>query len=329
MTTLERLPTVEDVREASAVLAGVARMTPVLRDPLLDELLGADVFVKSEFLQLGGAFKFRGIFNKVSSLDQDDLERGIVIASSGNAGLAAALAARLRGTSSVVVMPEGSRPDKQAAIQTAGGTVLISGDSSDAALERAQLVAEHEGRAFIHPFDQLEVIAGQGTVALELIEQVADLDAVVVPAGGGGLLAGVALVFSALRPDVQIVGVEPEGANSIQRSLANGRVTPVEVVSTVAEGLGVRRCGSLTFELIKANVDRVETVSDDALITACGFFWNMLHVAVEPSGAAGLALLLSTDDFSGKRVAVVASGANIAIERLAEAVTASSLVLGR
>jgi threonine dehydratase len=323
----ERLPSIDDVRAAAVVLASIARETPVLQDPLLDELVGAEVLIKAEFLQLGGAFKFRGIFNKLSHLAQDELERGIVIASSGNAGLAASLAAHMRGTSSVVVMAEGGAPAKKAAIEAAGGVVVVHGHSSDEALDRARQLAEQEGRTFVHPFDQPEVIAGQGTVALELDRQASDLDAVLVPAGGGGLLAGVSLVFGALRPDVEIVGVEPEGANSIQRSLANGRVTPVDVVSTIAEGLGVRRCGSLTFDVIARHVDRIATVSDDALLTACGVFWSTLHVAVEPSGAAGLALLLSGEQFRGKRVAVIASGANIATERLAEAVAASTIAL--
>jgi threonine dehydratase len=313
------LPTLEDARRAAAVLDGVARETPVLTDDRLDAVAGAHVLVKAEFLQHGGSFKFRGIYNKLASLSADERANGIVIASSGNAGLAAALAARAHRTSSVVVMPQSFSEVKRAAIETAGGRVIAFGSTSDEMLDRALEIAEGERRAFVHPFDQPEVIAGQGTVGLELDRDLRELDAVVVPTGGGGLLSGVGLVLRALRPKLEIVGVEPDGADSIRRSLRAGRVTAADSISTIAEGLAVRSCGALTFEVIRRDVDEVLTVSDAEILRAVGLFWNLLHVAVEPSGAAGLAALLAHGRFEGKRVAVVASGANIDLGRLEEA----------
>lgn len=321
----DELPTLATISAAAGVLAGVARVTPVLSDDLLDELVGANVFVKAEFLQRGGSFKFRGMYNKLDSLAVHELERGVVTASSGNAGLALTLAARAKRTTSVVVMPDDASPVKRAAIEAAGGHVLAHGASSDEMLERALEVADRQGRAFVHPFDQPEVIAGQGTAGLELANQLPDFDAVLVPAGGGGLLAGTALALRALRPAVKIFGVEPEGANSIQLSLANGRVTPLSAVSTIAEGLAVRRPGTLTFRLIERHVDGVLTVSDNAIMQAIGVFWNVLHVAVEPSGAAALAVLLSSTEFRGQRVAVVASGANIDPRRLEQGAAATAV----
>jgi threonine dehydratase len=314
------LPTLDDALRAAAVLNGVARETPILRDDRLDEVAGAHLLVKAEFLQHSGSFKFRGIYNKLASLPADERSQGIVIASSGNAGLAAALAARAHRTSSVVVMPERFSEVKRAAIEAAGSRVIAVGRTSDEMLDRAQEIAEGEHRAFVHPFDQPEVIAGQGTVGLELDRHLREFDAVVVPTGGGGLLSGVGLVLRALRPTLEIIGVEPDGADSIRRSLRAGRVTAADSISTIAEGLAVRSCGELTFELIRRHVNEVLAVSDAEILRAVGVFWNLLHVAVEPSGAAGLAALLAHRRFEGKRVAVVATGANIDLRRLQEAV---------
>lgn len=323
MPDTEGLPTLEDVREAAATLTGVARETPVLSDDLLDEFAGALVFVKAEFLQRGGSFKFRGIYNKLASLEPNGRERGVVIASSGNAGLATALAARAFETSSIVVMPEHESAVKRAAIEVAGGHVIAFGRTSDEMLARANEIATEQRRAYVHPFDQPEVIAGQGTVGLELDRQINELDAVLVPAGGGGMLSGIGLVLRALRPEIEILGVEPEGANSIQRSLGNGRVTELDEISTIAEGLAVRTCGRLTFDLIQRDADDVLSVTDAEILRAVGVFWNVLHVAVEPSGAAALAALLSGDRFRGRRVAVIASGANVAPSQLDEAAAAA------
>ncbi len=320
----DRLPGFEDVAAAAEALAAVVRITPLLTDDLLDERTGCRVFVKAEFLQQGGSFKFRGIYNKLSRLSRAELDGGVVIASSGNAGLACALAARAHGATSVVVMPVGGSEVKRAAIEAAGGRVVEHGVSSDEMLARAREIAELEGRTFVHPFDQPEVIAGQGTIGLELDRQAPELDSVLVPAGGGGMLSGMALALRKRRPGLELIGVEPEGSNSIQRSLAAGRVTASDGLPTVAEGLAVQTCGRLAFRLIEQHVDDAITVSEQAIMEAVGVFWTVLHVAVEPSGAVGLAAILSSERFRGRRVAIVASGANIAPSRLAEGIAAEA-----
>jgi threonine dehydratase len=316
-------PTLNDAEAAAAALDGVARETPVLTDGLLDEATGSSVHVKAEFLQRGGAYKFRGIFNRVRLLSEDERRRGIVTISSGNAGIAAAYAARLLGTSCVVVMPAEPALQKLAAIEALGGRVVRHGSSS---IEMAARAAEltTDGRVLVHPFDQAEVIAGQATMALELLEQAPGLDVVVAPTAGGGMLAGIALVLHELGSDLELVGVQPEGAAALHRSLAAGAVTECETVDTLADGLAVKRCGELTFQLIRRRVNAIVLVSDDDILTAVALYWRLLHVAVEPAGAAALAALLRHTDLRGRRVGVLASGGNIDVRLLQHALAGGS-----
>jgi threonine dehydratase len=317
-------PTLEDVRSAAAALSGVARITPVLTDDQLDEATGSSVSVKAEFLQCGGAYKFRGIYNKIRLLTADERARGIVTVSSGNAGIAAAYAARLHGAACVVVMPARPSPHKVLAIEALGGRAIRHGSSSTEMFERAHELVDN-GLTFVHPFDQAEVIAGQGTVALELLEQAPDIDVLLVPTAGGGLLAGISLVLGAAgRLEIELVGVQPEGAAALQRSLAGGAVEELAHVDTLADGLLVRRCGELTFELIRDRVDDVVLVSDDEILAAVAMYWRILHVAIEPAGAASLAALLRHDRFRDRRVGVVASGANVRPELLLHALDGRS-----
>ena len=321
--SVSALPTLEDVQSAAAALHGVARVTPVLTDDLLDEATGSTVSVKAEFLQRGGAYKFRGIYNKLRLLTADERARGIVTVSSGNAGIAAAYAARLHGATCVVVMPARPSPHKVVAIEALGGRVLRHGSSSTEMFERAQELVG-EGLTFVHPFDQPEVIAGQGTMALELLEQAPELEVLLVPTAGGGMLAGISLVLRAAGSEIELVGVQPEGAAAIHRSLAAGSVAELTSVDTLADGLLVRRCGELTFELIRDRVDDVVLVSDDEILAAVAAYWRILHVAIEPAGAASLAALLRYDRFRGRRVGVLASGANIRPELLQHALDGRS-----
>jgi threonine dehydratase len=303
-------PTLADVEAAAAAIAGVARRTPVVADDLLDDAVGSSVQVKAEFLQRGGAYKFRGIFNRVRQLDEDEKRAGIVTLSSGNAGIAAAYAARLCATSCTVVMPVEPAAHKAAAIQALGAKIVAGGSSSIAMAARACELAA-EGQILVHPFDDPEVIAGQGTIAVELTEELDPVDALLVPAAGGGMLAGVAIVLSELENDLELVAVQPESADSLRRSLAAGKPVEVSAIDTLADGLAVARCGDLNFELIRRRVDDVLLVSDDDILRAIALYWRALHVAVEPAGAATLAALIRHPRFHGKRVAIIASGANI------------------
>jgi threonine dehydratase len=304
------LPTIGDVLDAAVGLDGIATRTPVLRDDLLDERTGSAVTVKAEFLQRGGAYKFRGIYNKVRLLTAEARRPGIVISSSGNAGIAAAHAARLHRVPCIVVMPADAAQHKMAAIEALGGRVIRHGASSTEMDSKARELAA-DGLAYVHPFDQPEVIAGHGTMALELLEQTLDIDALLVPAAGGGMLAGTSLVVGAQAPGLHLIGVQPEGAASLHESLQAGSVQVLDRVDTIADGLRVRRCGDLTFELIRRRTDQVVLVSDDAILDAIAVFWRVLHVAVEPAGAIALAAALTSSEFRGQRIGIVASGANI------------------
>jgi threonine dehydratase len=314
------LPTLRDVESASEALEGVVRRTPVLTDDLLDETIGSTVQVKAEFLQRGGAYKFRGIYNRIRLLSEEECRRGVVIISSGNAGIAAAYAARLQGTSCLVVMPADPSAQKLAAIEALGGHVVRYGSSSVEMAARAEELAA-EGRVLVHPFDQPEVIAGQATMALELLDQAPGLDVLLVPTAGGGMLAGISLVLGELSPDLEIVGVQPEGAPGLRDSLVAGAVTELQSVDTLAEGLAVHRCGDMTFELIRRQVSEIVVVSDDEILEAVAIYWRVLHVAVEPAGAVALAAVRRYPSFQGRRVGVLASGANVDVRLLEHALS--------
>jgi threonine dehydratase len=301
---------IEDVRAAADRLAGVAHRTPVLTSRTLDARLGARAFLKAECFQRVGAFKFRGAYNAVSRLPAG---APVVAASSGNHAQALALAARLHGTRATILMPRDAPPAKRAATEGYGAEVI---EFDRYAEDREDLVAglaRDRGLTIVHPYDDPYVIAGQGTAGLELAEDVPDLDLVVVPVGGGGLIAGCA---TALAP-TRIVGVEPEASDDVARSLRAGERVRVEVGRTIADGQQLPTPGALTWPIIQARVDDVVTVSDEEIVTAMRFLLERMKVVVEPSGATGLAALLAGKVRAGGRVGVVLSGGNVDPARLA------------
>jgi threonine dehydratase len=315
MTTTTAPVTADDVREAAARLEGVAHRTPVVRSRTLDAATGATVLLKCENLQRGGAFKFRGAYNTASQLTPAARSRGLAAYSSGNHAQAVALAARLLGTTAVILMPEDSPRSKMDAVRGYGAEVVTydryTGDR--AALGRQ--LAEDRGLVLIPPYEHPHVIAGQGTAALELLEEVGDLDVLVVPVGGGGLAAGSATIATALCPEIRVVGVEPEAADDTRRSLEAGHRERVPVPRTIADGLAVDIPGELTFSINRRLLDRVEVVSDDQLRDAMRFAFDRLKIVVEPSGAAGLAAVLARKVPAGARVGVVLSGGNVDVGR--------------
>jgi threonine dehydratase len=307
---------------ARAVLQDIAVVTPLLHDEALDDALGARVFLKAEFLQGGGSFKVRGIYNKLASLTPEERKRGAVTATFGNAGIATALGARMLRMRSTIVMPERPSEVKRAAIEQSGGNIVLHGASSDEMFDYARALSAREGSTFVHPFDQPEVIAGQGTIGLEIAEQAGELDVILVPVGGGGMLAGIGLALRELRPGLEIVGVEPVGANTVGLALRRRQVTELRNASSVAEGLAVKRCGRLTFDLIRRGTSRVVTVDDESILQAVALLDQIHGFAVEPAGAVGVAALLERDEFRGARVAIVASGANLEPRKLELAIAA-------
>jgi threo-3-hydroxy-L-aspartate ammonia-lyase len=290
----------------------VAHRTPLLTSTTLDARTGASVWLKAEPLQRGGSFKFRGAYNRLSLLSADERARGIVAYSSGNHGAAVALAASLLGIHAVVVVPETGSPAKLAAIEGYGAELRRYDPVTERREEVAAALAKERSLTVIAPFDDYDVMAGQGTVGVELAEQAGPLDLVLVPVGGGGLAAGVGTAIKALRPDTALIGVEPTGADDTSRSLHAGQRVRRDAVDTIADGLRALEPGELTFPINQRQLEDVVTVSEAAIVEAMLFCFTRLKLVVEPSGAVPLAALLSgAVQADGRRVAVVLSGGNI------------------
>ena len=306
----------EDVRAAAARIAGRAHRTPVLTCRGIDEMAGARVHFKCENLQKGGAFKFRGALNALRSLDRPSLERGVVTHSSGNHGAALALAARIAGTDAVVVMPENARRIKRVAVAGYGGKVILCPPSEAERERSAARVVEREGRTLVHPYEDPRVIAGQGTAALELIEQVPDADLFVAPVGGGGLLSGTAIAVSALRPEAAVIGAEPREADDTARSFAAGRRIPESSNRTIADGLRTS-VGEIAFSIIRRRVSEIVTVPEEAIAAAMRLVWERMKIIIEPSSAVAVAALLARPDaLRGRRVGVLLTGGNVDLDDL-------------
>jgi threonine dehydratase len=300
---------VDDVRAARRTLTGVARTTALEGSRHLGALVGAPVHLKCENLQRTGSFKLRGAYTRIAALTPREQAPGVVAASAGNHAQGVALAAALLGVRSTVFMPEGAPLPKVAATRDYGAQVRTHGQVVDEALRAAQEFAEETGAVLIHPFDHPAVVAGQGTVGLEILDQCPEVRTVVVGVGGGGLIAGIAVAVRRLRPDVRIVGVQAAGSASYPPSLAAGRPVALESVSTMADGIKVARPGDVPFAIVGALVDEIRTVSEDALSSALLLCLERAKLVVEPAGAAPVAALLSDPaSFEGPVVAVLSGG---------------------
>lgn len=311
--------TLDDVRDAAARLKGAAHRTPVLRSRTLDARVGAEVFLKCENLQRIGAFKFRGAYNAVSRLSPEQLAKGIASFSSGNHAQAVALAARELGSSAVIVMPEDTPLSKRAAAEGYGAEIVTYDRYTGDREAIGKALAAERGLALIPPYEHPHVIAGQGTAALELMEEVGELDLLLVPVGGGGLIAGSATAVKGLSGDIRVVGVEPEQGDDTKRSLAAGHRVTIPVPRTIADGQAAEIPGELTFSVNRRLVDGIALVSDDDIRDAMRFAFERLKTVVEPSGATALAAALSGRvDRVPPRVGIILSGGNIDARRFAE-----------
>lgn len=310
----------DDVRAAAARLDGVAHRTPVLTSRTLDAMVGATVLLKAETFQRGGAFKFRGAYNAVSSLAPDARERGVCAVSSGNHAAAVTLAAGLCGTRAVILMPSDAPALKRAATEGYGAEVVEFDRYRDDREALARSLAAERELTLVHPFDNPMVMAGQGTVALELLDQAAPaaLDVLVVSVGGGGLISGCATAVSALMPGATVIGVEPEASDDVARSLASGRRERVTPGRTIADGQQTPTSGELTWPIIQALVHDVVTVTDEQIVAAMRLLFERCKLVVEPSGACALAAVLAgAVPVAGQRVGVVLSGGNIGADAFA------------
>ncbi len=308
----------EDVFAAAERLEGVAHRTPVLRSRLIDEQLGVEVVFKAENFQRMGAFKFRGAFNAVSKLSEEQRRAGVVTYSSGNHAQAISLAAQLLGVPATIVMPHDAPASKVSATSGYGGKIVRYDRYSEDREEIGHALAREEGLTLIPPYDHPDVIAGQGTAAKELFEDVGELDALFVPLGGGGLLSGTAVATRASSPGCLLNGVEPEAGDDGLRSLRCGEIVHIDTPRTIADGAQTQHLGTHTFEIIRRDVDDIRTASDAQLVEAMRLFATYLKIVVEPTGCLGFAAArAAAPDFQGKRIGVIISGGNVDLERYA------------
>jgi threonine dehydratase len=315
------------VQSAAARLKGVAHRTPVLTSHTLDAMLGMEVFMKAENLQRMGAFKFRGGYNSVNVLSDAERERGVVAFSSGNHAQAVALAAKLHGCRATIVMPHDAPALKLAATRGYGAEVVLYDRYKEDRSAIAKALVEERGAALIPPYDHLPVMAGQGTTALELIEDVGTLDALIVCAGGGGLLSGCTVAAKHLLPNIVVYGAEPERGNDMQQSLRSGTIVSIEVPRTICDGQQTQAVGVQPFEVIRAMVSDVLAVPDPVVVEAMRFVFERMKVVLEPSGACALAALMHhREQFRGQRVGVTLSGGNIGIDRFVALITGTERV---
>ncbi len=316
--------TFASVQNAAQRLEGIANRTPIVTSRTLDERSGARVFSKCENLQRGGAFKFRGAYNTISQLSDAQRTRGVVSFSSGNHAQGVALAARLLDVPAVIVMPRDAPEVKLDATRGYGAEVVLYDRAEQKREEIARRLGEERGLALVPPFDHPHIIAGQGTAALELLADAPDLDLLLVPIGGGGLIAGCSIAAHGLKPDLRVIGIEPDTANDSFLSLQKGERVSTPQSHSIADGLLPTAPGEITFPIMQQHVESIALVSDDEIAEAVRFLLLRMKIVVEPSGAAPVAALLSSrlPSASGKRIGVILSGGNVDPARLAELLSA-------
>ena len=317
------------VRAARVLLEGVSRETPVEDSRTLSRAVGGPVLLKCENLQRTGSFKIRGAYVRIANLSDADRAGGVVAASAGNHAQGVALAAKLLGCEATVFMPEAAPLPKVEATRAYGATIRMQGATVDEALLAAAAWSERTGAVLIHPFDHADIIAGQGTVGLELLEQCPEVKTVVVPAGGGGLVSGIAVAVKALRPDVKVVAVQAAGASAFPGSLRAGQPVPLATMSTIADGIAVGCPGDVTFAHVRHLVDRVATVDEDALSRALLLCLERAKLVVEPAGAAAVAALMDDPTAFEPPVVAVLSGGNIDPVLLSKVIRHGMIAAGR
>ena len=310
------VPTFHDVKEAAARIEGMVHRTPVMTCTSLNDRVGAQVFCKCENFQKAGAFKFRGASNAVMSLSDSEASRGVATHSSGNHGAALALAARFRGVPARIVMPSNAPQSKKAAVAAYGGTIVYCEPTQEAREATLETVVRETGAVFVHPYNNGKVIAGQGTAALELCAEVPDLNVILAPVGGGGMISGTALTAAACSAGTVVVAAEPKAADDAYRSLQAGMILPANDPNTVADGLRTS-LGELTFAIMRSHVAQVVTVSEDSIVAAMHYVWERMKIVVEPSSAVPIAALLDGGlDLAGQRIGVILTGGNVDLLRL-------------
>ena len=320
--------TIDNVYRARNALKGVARKTDVIFAPKICP--GAEIYLKTENLQITGSFKVRGAYYKMSKLTKEEKERGVVACSAGNHAQGVALAAKENNIKAVICLPDGAPISKVEATKSYGAEVCLVKGVYDDAYQKALQLRDEQGYTFLHPFDDEDVIAGQGTIALEILEQIHDLDAIIVPIGGGGLISGIAYTVKTLAPSVKVYGVQATGAPSMANSIADHQIEELSSVSTIADGIAVKRPGTLTYELVEKYVDEVVTVSDDEISAAILALMEQQKLVTEGAGAVAVAAaMFGKVDLQGKKVVCLLSGGNIDVTILSRVIKRGLLMSGR
>ncbi|MCP3966487.1 MAG: threonine ammonia-lyase [Lentisphaerae bacterium] len=312
-------PTLKDIQSAATTLRGIIKETKLIHSPVFSEESGNQVYIKPENLQETGAFKIRGAYNKISKLPESEKKKGLIAASAGNHAQGVALAARMAGAKCTIVMPQVTPLIKVEATRRLGAKVVLAGDYYDQAYEKACELMDEHGYIFIHPFDDPEIIAGQGTIGIEIMEEMPDTDVIIVPVGGGGLISGIAIAAKAINPDIQIIGVEPAGASSMDYSLIKGQVSEISKVLTIADGVATKVPGVLTFEIVRDLVDKHIVIPEEDLMEAFLLLLERHKLVAENSGILSLSALKHLD-LKGKKIVSLVSGGNI------DVVTISSMI---
>ncbi|MBO4982811.1 MAG: threonine ammonia-lyase [Clostridia bacterium] len=320
--------TLDNVYRASYALKGVIRKTDVIRAPKLNS--EADIYLKTENLQITGSFKIRGSYYKMTTLTNEEKAKGVIACSAGNHAQGVALAAQKNGIKAVICLPDGAPISKIEATKSYGAEVCLVEGVYDDAYNKALQLRDECGYTFIHPFNDPDVIAGQGTIALELMEQIADMDAVIVPIGGGGLISGVAYTIKMLNPQIKVYGVQASGAPSMQKSINEGEIITLPSVSTIADGIAVKKPGDLTYELCQKYVDKIVTVTDDEISAAILALMEQQKLVTEGAGATAVAAaMFNKVDIKGKKVVCLLSGGNIDVTILSRVIKRGLLMSGR
>ena len=328
----KRVPTIEDIVSAQKLLAGTVRKTPLQTSRTFSGLAGTNLFLKLECLQVTGSFKVRGAFVKISRLSNKQAGYGVIAASAGNHAQGVAYAAMIKKIPCTIVMPENASPAKVAATRSYGAKVIRRGANYDDAWEETQEIAKAEGRTIIHAFDDPDIIAGQGTIGLELLEDLPDVDRVYLPVGGGGLAAGVAIAVKSRKPDVKIIGVESTAFPAMKESLAKGSLQCTKRGYSIADGIAVKQPGELTYEILSKYIEDIVLIDDTSIVKTMFLMMERAKLVAEPSGAASLAYLLSNGNYPGSpkdKVATILSGGNVDMYLLGQVVAKGLMQMGR
>jgi len=328
----KRIPTIQDIVKAQEMLSGIIRKTPIQTSRTFSGLAGRNLFLKLESLQVTGSFKVRGAFAKIGRLSKEQSDQGVIAASAGNHAQGVAYAAKIKKIPCTIVMPENASPAKVAATKSYGARVIRRGANYDEAMQATYEIAKSCGSTIIHAFDDPDVITGQGTIGLELLEDVPDLDTIYLPIGGGGLAAGIAIAVKSRKPIVKIIGVESTAFPAMKESLANGSPRSLKRGYSIADGIAVKQPGELTYQILSRHIEDIVLVDDTSIVKTMFLLMERAKLVAEPAGAASLAYLLSNGSLNGRNdenVVSVLSGGNVDMYLLGQVVAKGLMQMGR